>query len=81
MDTVTAAKAKAAIAACGAPATTFYYAATPAYSSENGFCSFAQLTGTGTSQVGSLRQSVCPIRIAEVGAAYDVCVSSVVPWT
>lgn len=76
-DTATAAKAKAAIAACGAPATTYYYAATTAYSSENGFCSFAQLTGVGSSQVCSCCQSDPPNSTADVGATYCVCSSPV----
>lgn len=50
-DPVAAAQAMAAIAACGTPASAFYYAATPAYTNENGFCSFVQLSGAGASQV------------------------------
>lgn len=51
LTTTTATKAEAAIAACDAPVAAFYYAATPSYSDENGFCAFAQLSGAGASQV------------------------------
>ncbi len=53
-NVVTAAKVVAALAACGASPNSYYYTATPAFSSdENGFCNFAKVSSAGIAQVSS----------------------------
>lgn len=54
-NVVTAAKVVAALVACGASPNSYYYTATPAYSSdENGFCNFAKVGAAGIAQVSPL---------------------------